>query len=588
MRVSVLYTGLLLLCSWSVEAQNFGNSSLLKYGLTANQNAVDVQFQGFDLTNSASKNFFLKHASTNAFALGSAFKPLVELGAAESSGESISMNSPKMSSGISLGLERTNKERHQGFLTLNTRILIKKSPKLRLNGYVISGNQTYKDDRGNSAWKRTDRNTNAYANLSTYNYNSKNRMSIEGLWIRNRGSVSERLEIQQTDNSQMDGDLLMVKLKWHRKFSLNHTLTSEAVSEKFTLNAMQMRALTGDMMLNVTKSRFQIWDEIKRRKNKYVNKMVLADNRQSITSRLTTIGNANYTIGMWQTQVTHFVKPNTLGVSYTHNLGYHSASGMVFNPGLKFIKNLHRLKFDIGLRQFSRTPSLVTEFGTFYNDKMASNVTARQEKTTKIFASSKFEFLSNTFLVFKYIQTSSNNKWLYNPLSNTLSQQKIKYSAFYLKMFRGYNRRSRFMLLYRNITPETNSANIFAQHLISGDVEYRIFNQSKRVFKRYRQYHFSVDLKSMYMSQHRLPFNHNGVQAIHKGGAFADSHLKLRIGRNQSYYRNSLKPIRLRSTIIRLGVNNVLNTGATIQPIEANNFKPILPRQVYSSITLEI
>ena len=445
MRIRAIYTSLLIFIGQGVQAQNLGNSSFLKYGFTANQNASDVTFHGFQLTNSASKMFVLKHLPTNTFASGASFMPVTDFGAAESSGEIVKVNSPKMPSGISLGFERTGNDRHQGFLTFNSRIKIKKAPKLRLNGYVIYGNQSFEDDRTTSAWKRNDKNTNAYAKLSSHDYNAKHRFSLEGLWVKNRGTITERFETQKVDDSEIDGDVLMAKLKWLLKHSVNHTLITELISENFTLDGRQTLALSDDKTLRVTNTKLQVLGEIKRQKTKFRNTILFADNQQFVSSRGATNDKVNYTLGMWQTQVNHLTKPNGLGLSYSHNVGYHSTSGMIFNPGVKFFKNVHNFKFDVGLKQVSRTPSLITEFSTFFNDEIADNVTSRQEKLTKIFASSKFEFASTMFIVFKYVQTSSNNKWLYDLETNTLNQQKIKYSTFYLKLYKNFNRRSRFM-----------------------------------------------------------------------------------------------------------------------------------------------
>ena len=112
MRIRAIYTSLLIFIGQGVQAQNLGNSSFLKYGFTANQNASDVTFHGFQLTNSASKMFVLKHLPTNTFASGASFMPVTDFGAAESSGEIVKVNSPKMPSGISLGFERTGNDRH--------------------------------------------------------------------------------------------------------------------------------------------------------------------------------------------------------------------------------------------------------------------------------------------------------------------------------------------------------------------------------------------------------------------------------------------------------------------------------------------
>lgn len=593
MRQVCLFISLLMSFSYSVSAQNYGNAPFLKYGLSQNDLSLDILYHGFNLTSSPSKSFLLRNLSSEAFSIGTEFQPITDNGKGESSGSSLNIKNPRMPRGYGIGYAFTTHKRQQGHVTWNKEIKLKgKSKKIQFNGYSIASTQDISDIRGITSWERQNKNINGYARLTNANYAAKNKLTFEGYLLLNTADVQYQFENPLSRPGYSDkGQLQMMRVHWKRKMSLNHSLHSEVSFEKFNNNLWHyvhpFQNVLQPTNLRYSRINFRIEDEIKRKKNNIKNVLEVTENRQQLSHR-EELQTANYSIGLWKTNVTHFLKPNSTGVKYHQGLGVHSDEGMIFNPGIKLFHSAKKLKFDLGANQSSRTPALATEFGTFYNGNNENQVTTKQENVTRLFATTEFKISTILSLEFKFLQTSSNDKWLFDPTQNKLTPQSIKYTSFYGKLARRNYERSSYMFFYRYTTPESSSAEILAQHYASGNYEYHLNRRAVKILNRYKYYDLYLDVKAAYLSKHKLPFMDGTQQALHKGGFFADAHVKLWLGKRYNYYYDyDYGSERLNNVVIRIGVNNLLNTSSTIQPLSANDFKPVLPRQLFTSVTLD-
>ncbi|MFT5512011.1 MAG: hypothetical protein ACI8SE_000405 [Bacteroidia bacterium] len=592
MRQGWLIILLLISFSISVNGQNFGNSSFLKYGLTQNDLSIDVSHHEFTLTNSPGKAFLLRNVSSEAFGLRTGYLPNHSNSNAETSGELLRLSSPELQSGFSAGYAYTTKKRQQGFLRWNKAIKLKnKAKKIQFSGYSMANVQEFNDSRGLNSWSRQNQNNSIYTSLTNADYNAKNVVSFQSYLLVNTGAVQYGFENPQTTSGYNDNGMLWLsKLNWKRKLSLNHALNSTVTYESFNNDVMPQYETWQDFRasswFSFSQLKFQISDEIKLQKHKITNELVFADNRQE-AAPWANRKFANYQIGLWQTSITHFFKSNITGLKYHHALGVHSDDALIYNPGVKFFHKMKQLKLDFGANQVSRTPALATEFGTFYHVSQENTLTTSQEHIIKIFATTHLAISSLLSLEFKYLQTASNDKWLFDPVQNQLRPQALRYSAFYGKLLRNNQQGSRYMFVYRYITPETASADILAQHFISGNYEYLLKQRALKHIRWFRHYDLFFDLKTSYISKHKLPFWETNQQAIHKGGFFADAHVKVKFGNRYYYYQQNYDKKKINNVVLKLGVNNILNTSNTIQPLSSNEFKPILPRQLFTSITLD-
>jgi hypothetical protein len=580
----------LVVLTLTVSAQNFGNSALLKYGFTQNDMNVDISFHGFDFSNSPSKWFILRNQQVNQASIGSRNQPVSTNLLEESSGESIYINGVTMLNGYSLGYIHTNNIRNQGHLTWNRSFKPKgKTRKYQITGYAIGSDQQIDDSRNQRSWTRQEQNVSSYLKITNYKYQAKNSLTLDGFIQSNKSDFQRNLLSQRLNEYRETGDLILGRLNWQRQVSTNHSLNSSLSIESFQFNhdlTIPVNYRFNHVDLHYRRVKLRVRDEIRFKYNKLANGLSFIDNRQKVTGKSTPL-TADYRLALWLTELTHYFNSNKIGIKYKHGLGSHSEDGLVFNPGLKFFHVLKKLKYDLGFNLVSRTPALMTEFSTLYDQSIENQLTVAQEHITQLFGTTQLA-LSNKFtLEFKYVQTSSRDKWLYNPLQNKITPQRMRYSAFYTKLLKSNHERRSFTLLYRYITPETTSAEILAQHYASGAYEYKIYGREMRLFKRNRYFDFFANLKTAYMSKYQLPFREDGKRAIHRDAFFGDAHFKFRIGSRYGYYYEDHKPVKIENIILVLGITNFLNTSASVQPFSANDFRPVLPRQVFTGITLE-
>ena len=178
---------LFLFLSYQGYGQNFGNASYLKYGFTENELQTDIHVNGFTLTNSPGKAFLLRQYNSNAFAVGSTYKPIDFNVNGESSGESIQLGHVNMPTKFSVGYRHISRRQDQVHTTWNSVVFKKKETmKFRVSGHVFVGNQEFQDDRDGFNWSRNENTLNGYVSISNFNHSAKNRISFQAMTILNR------------------------------------------------------------------------------------------------------------------------------------------------------------------------------------------------------------------------------------------------------------------------------------------------------------------------------------------------------------------------------------------------------------------
>lgn len=585
---------LFLFLSYQGYGQNFGNASYLKYGFTENELQTDIHVNGFTLTNSPSKAFLLRQYNSNAFAVGSTYKPIDFNVNGESSGESIQLGHVNMPTKFSVGYRHISRRQDQVHTTWNSVVFKKKETmKFRVSGHVFVGNQEFQDDCDGFNWSRNENTLNGYVSISNFNHSAKNRISFQAMTIMNRAESDALPRYLHLRKNRYDGNLHLGKFTWSRKLSANHNVNATVSAEQF-LQQGSMIFWQGQTFLksetDYTQLRLTVTDVIMLKKKKVENSLVITNNQ--IDWNVGGIQRDNrYQLAVLNSSLTHYFKSNVFGVRYDQSAGIHSRDGGVFNPGIKFFHKLQGLKYDVGFIQKSRTPSLSSDFITFTTVTPDSNdYNISQEQYRKWYTSAKFEVSRLFNMEFKYVLTESPNKWLFHPVSKMLGQNAFRYSSIYAKISQYQYNRTRYQFVYRYIIPETKTAEILADHFIHGKIDYRLHRRSMRLFNKYRTFDFSCDLNAIYLSNHHLPFMDGEVQASHDGGFFADAHLKLKVSRTDRYYYydRDYDKKRIQNVVLQLGVTNMLNTRSTLQPLTGNHFKPILPRQISTSLIIEI
>lgn len=570
-------------------SQNFGNSPYLKYGFTPNDLSMDVLVNGFTLSNSPSKAFVLRNYNSTGFAVSSFFRPIDINTNGESSGESIGLGYVSIPQKVSIGYRHSTHRQDQVHTTWNG-VAFKKSEKMRVrvSGYLFAGNQTFDANENSNGWSRFDETLNGFISLSRFNTSAKNNLKFEGTTILNNAHTNTG---RFWFRNNFKGGFYLGRLVWSRRLSANHTISGNIQGERFSnrYGIFQKWANNWPNTMDFAQVRLSLFDAISMKRKRIENGLVLTDNQTKWNLNAADMHN-RYQLAVINSTVTHFFKPNVIGIKYNHSAGYHSYDGALFNPGIKFFHKLKSFNYDVGFIQTSRTPALSTEFGTFTTFSAdTTQFNLAQETYRKLFATTKFEISSMFNIEFKYVLTSSPNKWMFDPVLKTLKPTEIQYTSMYAKIARDGSRNSKYEILYRYNRPESRSAEILPSHFVSGKYEYRLDRKTMRLFKRYRRYDLTFDINGTYLSSHQLPFMNENAQAVHKGGFFADSHLKLRVSRQDYdyYYNQENKAKTVEHVVLQLGVSNILNTQSTIQPEIANNFKPIMPRQITTSLILE-
>ncbi|MFT5724027.1 MAG: hypothetical protein ACI9JN_001144 [Bacteroidia bacterium] len=583
MRVNFLICGLLV--SALTYGQHFGNAPNLKYGISETNLYADVSIYGFTLSNSPSKRFLLQNLSNFNFSSPTSFNTISRIIPVESSGEGIKLGQYMTSNKLSVGGSYLTKERNEAHATWNTLIFKKKTDnRLRLTGMVIRSSQSAQDNREGMKWVSDKQNFNGYLKLSNYQYNAKNSFSWENFVVLNSNNfrlAPEGLDAPWLQNER--GSVAMSKVNWTRRISENHIMIGEIGTELFKSEENAPQSATTDFK----RFNISVRDIMNFRKNKLNNTLSVSSNDASMQHTWGQQIN-RYQLTMWQSSIVHFLKPKVMGFKYNHGIGYHSNAGFILNPGLKFFHNRKSLKYDVGFLQTSRTPALLSEFQTHFRTTLSPSVVSNpnQETIRKVYGTAHFQIYSLLSLEFKYINTFSKDKWLFDPIANRLKQAKWAHSSVYAKLARNNQIRSKYHILYRYTMPETKSAEVLPQHLVSASYEYKIHRRTVHLKSFRRLMDFSVHVTGSYVSEQQLPYLDDGHQAIQEDGVFVDSHLLLTLKKRAYYYQQDHKIKYLEEIKFRMGVNNVLDTSTAIQPQTANPFKPFFSRQLYVGISL--
>lgn len=575
------------------QGQHFGNSNFLKYSLTPYDLSADVQVHSFILSNSPSKSFVLRNFNSSDFNLGTTFKPIDVQSNGESSGESIRLSPTTTPKGYSIGYRYTSHVQHQLHATWN-KTLFKddEKKKTQVYGYVFGGDQTITDKRLGSKYERSDQGLNAFLSLSNGAYNSKNRYRFESLTMLNNARSNFNVRFLHFNNHRLNGQLFLNKFMWDRKFSANHSMSTALQYEDFNYtidNEFWQGQLFPLSRTGYSQWRLSVKDNIVFKKSRVENTLMVNHNELNWKLNSNDLSQS-YQLALLSSEYTRFFKNSRSGLEYNQRFGYASNDGIIYNPGIKFFQELDGLKYDLGFLQQSRNPALAEELATFYNSTPnALPIQVTQEVYRKVFATTKFDINRWFNMEFKYIYTNSPNKWLFNPTLGKVEQGDFNYTSFYAKLFKTQYQRFSYLLLYKHTIAETTSAEVMPKHQITGNCSYKFDKQSFRLFKRYRYIDFSFDLNANYLSAHQLPFMDEAIQAEHEGGVFADTYFKLTLlsqGRYSYTYYETYDTKGIDKVELRFGVNNLLNTRATLQPLAANEYKPIVQRQMSAGLTL--
>lgn len=568
------------LCSLHGTAQFAGNSFYLKYGFTEFDLHKDLTVSEMSFVNSPSKGFLLANRLSDGFETQLTIAP-ANWETNQSGLETITVFNTKPQLGWTMGYRNWGEPGYNAYTRFSKKWNVFTRKQLLVKGGFNYGELDYSVVNGAKSLANTNISMNGWLDVS-FRINRFDKLELTNVYVSSHDNgITFNQDPLQGFVVNRSGTLWIPRLTYAHAWSANHTFSADYRMEQFTSSNVELGG-----KLSSQYHTLKVEDEMRFKRNKVVNllNVDIVGFEQNESMEL----GQNYQIVTWGSEFFHELNKDrrNAGLTYAHSLGWHSGDGFIYNPTLIFNIAKNRLSGDVGISQSSRTPSLFSEFQSFrvFNDSTIRSTT-KQETYRKAFVSTRYQMGKKGELSGKYVYNMFVDKWGVSPQTKELLPNDIQYSSIFVTYRSanpyGRNHGGHMDLSYQANLGGSSNQLFVPKHATYGSFTYEF--KPRKIWKTSGK--LSMIANIGYIADYDMPFVVDGELANNNGGLFSDFHLKFKLGHLDYYNRNVPN---LDWVNLLVGVNNLFNAGGSDQPVEANLFKPILPRLFHFGVEVKI